>query len=236
MCTVSVVPAKGAYIFTFSRDEAPDRYTPLFAEQQQLPHKKIFFAKDSRAGGSWFTADDRGNIAMLFNGAFCRHEHNDSCTKSRGIILMELFAATGMKMHFEKAAFTGTAPFSVILFEQGILYRLTWDGLQKHVTALLRETGYIFSSATLYNENIQAARRQWLAHYLKTQQHIDGGALLHFHTTYNDGDKENGLVIKRPGSCSTLSISQAVVKPGVTVLKHIDLIGGQIFEQQIFSN
>lgn len=236
MCTVTVVPAKGGYIFTFSRDEAPARYTPHLLVRQHLPHKEIYFAKDSKAGGSWFAADNCGNIAMLFNGAFVKHEKKAQYAKSRGMVLLELFAATGMKKYFEAAELDDVEPFSVVLFEEGILYRLTWDGLKKHVTVLLQESSYIFSSATLYNENIQAARRGWLADFLKAQPSVDAGAMLAFHSDCKTEDTENGLVIKRAGSCSTLSISQAVVKPGLTELKHSDLVTGQILTQQIFKN
>ena len=45
------------------------------------PNKEIYFAKDSKAGGSWFAADNCGNIAMLFNGAFVKHEKKPVCKK-----------------------------------------------------------------------------------------------------------------------------------------------------------
>lgn len=236
MCTVTVVPARDGYIFTFSRDEAPGRYTAQFTAHRQLPHKEIFFAKDSRAGGSWFVADNLGNVAMLFNGAFQKHQKKENYVKSRGAILLELFSAADMKRHFEETGFNGVEPFSIILFEHGVSSRLTWDGVQKHVTVLLREASYIFSSATLYKDEAQAARRNWLAAYLKEQPVVNSDCLFAFHALHKKDDDENGLVIKRPGGCSTLSISQAVVKPGQTILQHMDLVTRQIFKQQIFKS
>lgn len=38
-----------------------------------LEKKKVVFPKDSLSGGSWFTVDERANIAVLLNGAEEKH-------------------------------------------------------------------------------------------------------------------------------------------------------------------
>jgi Transport and Golgi organisation 2 len=233
MCTVSVVPANGTYIFTFNRDEKPERHTLHFICRNKLAHKEIYFTKDSKAGGSWFAADSRGNVIMLFNGAFKKHVKQAFYKKSRGIILMEMAAAADMLLFFKSMLLHTVEPFSVVLFEDKNLYRLTWDGLDKHETLLLNETGYIFSSATLYNDDVQQQRRQWLAGYLMNTAIANGEAVFNFHTGYNKHDKENGLIIERPQGCHTLSISQAVVSDAGIQLKHVDLKTGQKHLQSI---
>ena len=102
MCTVSFVPVKNGFVFTFNRDEKPERHTTHFITQQKLAHKEIYFAKDSKAGGTWFVTDSLGNVAMLFNGAYKKHEKQAAYTKSRGIILLELAAAQNMLQYFKE--------------------------------------------------------------------------------------------------------------------------------------
>lgn len=233
MCTVSVVPATGQYIFTFNRDEKPERHTPHFIKQKQLAHKEIYFAQDSKAGGSWFVADNLGNILMLFNGAFTKHHKKEHYSNSRGIILLQMAAAVNMQLYFKTSLLTGVEPFSIILFEHKNLYRLTWDGVMKHTTKLLNHTPYIFSSATLYNEDVQQQRRQWLSACLKDVEVIHSKTVFNFHAGYNLADKENGLIIERPQSCHTLSISQAVVSSVVVELTHTDLKTGQVHHQSV---
>lgn len=235
MCTVSVVPAKGTYIFTFNRDEKPERHTPHFIRRKKLAHKEIYFSQDSKAGGSWFIADSLGNVIMLFNGAFKEHVKEPVYKKSRGVILMEMAAVADMLSFFKNILLHGVEPFSVILFEDKNLYRLTWDGLNKHETLLLSETSYIFSSATLYNSDVQQQRRQWLKDYLKNTA-ADSKTIFDFHAGYKNDDKENGLIIARPEGCSTLSISQAVLSNTGIQLKHVDLKTGQTHLQSILLN
>lgn len=235
MCTVSVVPAKGTYIFTFNRDENPERHTPHFIRRKKLAHKEIYFAQDSKAGGSWFIADSLGNVIMLFNGAFKKHVKEGAYKKSRGVILIEIAVAGDMLLRFKNMLLDGVEPFSVILFEHKNLYRLTWDGRDKHEALLLNETSYIFSSATLYSSDVQQQRRQWLKDYLKNTA-VDSKTIFDFHAGYNKEDKENGLIIERPEGCSTLSISQAVVSYTGMQLKHVDLKTGQTHLQSILLN
>lgn len=233
MCTVSVVPAKGEYIFTFNRDEKPERHTPHFIKQKKLEHKEIYFAQDSKAGGSWFAVDNFGNVLMLFNGAFTKHSKNEVYGQSRGIILLQMAEAANMLLYFRELVLTAVEPFSVILFENKNLYRLTWDGVTKHEMKLLNNSPYIFSSATLYTDDVQQQRRQWLGDYLMNSAGTNDASVFDFHSGYNKDDKENGLIIERPQSCHTLSISQAVVSDKSIELKHVDVKTGATHQQSI---
>ncbi len=236
MCTVSVVPIKNGRVFTFSRDEKPERYTPHFITNRKLGHKEIYYAEDSKAGGTWFSADSAGNAAMLFNGAFKKHEKQEAYRKSRGVILLELISAQNMLEFYKEENLEGVEPFSILLFESDELFRLTWDNAVKHITPLFNETSYIFSSATLYDEAIQKQRRLWLADFFIQQQQITSNAMFQFHSGYKSYDKQNGLIIERLGGCSTLSISQLVITADAAEMKHVDLITGKEYQHQIVFN
>lgn len=236
MCTVSFVPAKDGFVFTFNRDELPVRYTPHFITQEQLQYKTVYFAKDSKAGGTWFAADSLGNVVMLFNGAFTKHAKQPVYVKSRGVILYEMIAAQDAQQYFGNSCLQGIEPFSVILFENKNLFRLTWDGAEKHVVKLLKEGRYIFSSATLYSDTAQEMRRSWFASYLQLQPQVNSQSVMYFHSKYKSEDRENGLIIEREAGCCTLSISQVVIQDNKLQLKHHDLRTGKIHQQQITLN
>jgi uncharacterized protein with NRDE domain len=224
MCTVSIVPANNHLIFTFNRDEKPERNTEVFLESITTNTKQIYFAKDIKAGGTWFAADDQGNVAMLFNGGFAAHIKAPHHITSRGKILLQIISSTNLLNTFQQADLTQVEPFSLILYHQKNLYRATWDGETKHLTNLAIHQAHIFSSATLYTNQTMLARQNWLTNYLKTTAQITADTILHFHQHQHAEDHTNGLVIDRPFGCKTLSISQAVVHQHKIELRHVDLL------------
>lgn len=236
MCTVSFVPAGRRYIFTFNRDEQPERQTSCYIIQRQLAGKDIYYAKDSKAGGTWFAADNKGTVAMLFNGAFIRHKKQAGYKKSRGIILLELITSQKVLNSFKQQDLENTEPFSIILFECQKLFRLTWDGNNKHIALLETDKPHIFSSATLYDENVQLQRKKWLNDFLIDSLKVNEEIIYSFHAGYNAADKQNGLLIRREGSCSTLSISQAVLQNKNLLLKHWDINTGNFYQKSVIIN
>lgn len=236
MCTVSFVPVKDGCVFTFNRDEQPQRQTPEYIVHQMLNGKNIYYAKDVKAGGSWFAVDSKGNIAMLFNGAFAKHTKRTLYKKSRGLFLLELIATAEMLLCFKQLDLSGIEPFSILLFENKTLYRLTWDGFTKHITPLEMDRPHIFSSATLYEENMQQQRKIWLNNFLGEQENVNEETMYNFHSTYNTADKQNGLLIYREGSCSTLSISQAIFKNKKLQVKHYDIKTCNLYQKSLLIN
>lgn len=226
MCTVSIAPLCNGYAFTFNRDEQPGRYSPQFINRQVLPDKELFYAKDSKAGGSWFVADSIGNVAMLFNGAFTKHARQEVYSKSRGILLLEIAAANNMLACYQDECLQGVAPFSILLFENNKLYRLSWDGAIKHAHSLSGTAYHIFSSATLYTKEVQQQREKWFAAWMDAQP-VTSERVYQFHREYKEADTINGLVIQRPGGCDTLSISQLVLTKEAGSMRHTDLVKGK---------
>ena len=233
MCTISIVPAKDKLIFTFSRDEQTGRKTPEYLMQVDLGFKKIYYARDTRAGGTWFSADDKGNVALLFNGGFTKHEKTGVYARSRGLVLLELISAVSMLDNFNAMALDNIEPFSLILFSAGELFRAVWNGHSKQILPLNPGQHHIFSSATLYTDEVQLQRKAWLEDFLAGLPHITDQDMYAFHNAYNPSDKENGLVIDRNGSLRTLSISQAIVNEKETFIKHWDVIEQLYYEDKI---
>jgi uncharacterized protein with NRDE domain len=236
MCTVSFVPAGRRYIFTFNRDEQPERQTLCYITHLQLAFKDIYYAKDSKTGGTWFAADNKGTVAMLFNGAFIRHKKQTKYKKSRGIILLELIASQKVLYSFKQQDLDNTEPFSIILFEYQKLFRLTWDGNNKHIARLKTDKSHIFSSVTLYDEDVQQQRKKWMNDFLTNSATVNEEIIYGFHANYNAADKQNGLLIKREGCCSTISISQAVLQNKNLLIKHWDINTENFYQQSVIIN
>jgi Transport and Golgi organisation 2 len=232
VCTVSIVPCGQNLTFTFNRDEHPNRTTPEYLSSVQLLHKKIYFAKDVKANGSWFVVDDKGNIAMLFNGAFNKHIKEPLYRKSRGLILLDIFSSKYCSEAFALYDCTNVEPFSIILYENKNLYRLVWDGKNKETTVLNKTENHIFSSCTIYTKEIQQARKNWLQNYFELNN-TNAENILLFHTNYKSSDKENGLVMKRNEILQTLSISQAIIEEDFVYLQHNDLVENKVYKEKI---
>jgi hypothetical protein len=227
MCTVSIVPFKEKLFFTFNRDEDPARQTPEYITKEKIGDKEISFAKDIKGGGSWFAADNKGNMTMLFNGAYVKHEKKLDYRKSRGLILLEMVRQQNMLVYFETIDFENIEPFSIILYENKLLFRLVWDGNKKQVTSLSVNQHHIFSSATIYTNGIQECRKNWLSHYLNENNEPN---MFDFHSNYKKNDTENGLILKRNDQLQTLSVSQAQVSNVEVSIQHFDVL------QQYFYN
>ncbi len=220
MCTVSIVPYKKQLFFTFNRDEHPARQTPEYITKEKIGHKEIIFTKDVKGGGTWFVVDDKGNVAMLFNGGYIKHEKKPAYKKSRGLVLLEIARQSNMLAYYNEMDLQNIEPFSVILYEDKKLFRLVWDGITKEIVPLSLDQHHIFSSATIYTKEIQDCRKEWLQEYLNKNKKP---LMFDFHCNYKKEDVNNGLILKRNENLQTLSVSQAVVNDTEINIQHFDV-------------
>jgi hypothetical protein len=235
MCTVSIIPVNDTIVFTFNRDENIKRQTPEYFVEKITERKTIYFAKDTLAGGSWFTADEYGNVALLFNGALKNHLKKTDYLKSRGLILLEIIASADPVLFFKNYNLDQIEAFSIILFFDSILYRLLWDGVAKITIILDKNEKHLFSSVTLYDEDTQQQRKEWLAHFVQNSV-LTPDTIFQFHLTSHINDKENGLLIQRENGIHTLSISQMVISDSTIDIVHLDVKTNQSISKKISLN
>jgi hypothetical protein len=235
MCTVSIIPVNDTIVFTFNRDENIKRQTPEYFVQKRTEHKTIYFAKDTLAGGSWFTADEYGNVAVLFNGALKKHVKKMDYLKSRGLILLEIIANPNPILFFKDYDLEQIEAFSIILFFDSILYRLLWDGSIKTTIMLDKNEKHLFSSATLYGEHIQQRRKEWLSNFAQNSV-LTPDTIFQFHLTNHINDKENGFLIQRENGIHTLSISQMVISSSTIDIVHLDVKTNKSIKKKITRN
>ena len=235
MCTVSFVRINDAVVITSNRDEHILRENAAAPDFHVLPGKKIIFPRDTRAGGTWFAAADNGTVAVLLNGAFKKHIARPPYRKSRGFILLEMIEAGEPFSFFKELNLDNIEPFTIILYQPGLLHELRWDGTVKHEKKPDVFGNYIWSSSTLYNDEIIKHRENLFQQFTHLPAGITISGIHDFHAG-NNGDDENGFIINRQTGMKTFSITQAVVQPGDILFLHTDLLKQQQFEEAMHIN
>ena len=235
MCTVSFVRVNNSVIITSNRDEHIQRKNAAAPAFHALQNKKVIFPKDAKAGGTWFAAGDNGVVAVLLNGAFEKHIAKPPYRKSRGLILLEIIEADAALDFFNEINLDNIEPFTVILYQPGSLHELRWDGKMKYEKLLDTSANYIWSSATLYTDEVIDRRKNLFERFINTEKKVSADLIHGFHG-YNHGDEENGFIINRQTGLKTFSITQAVVKPDNICFLHTDLLQHQKFQETLHIN
>jgi uncharacterized protein with NRDE domain len=227
MCTVTYLVFGKQICITSNRDEQVNRKAIPPAVYQHK-NKHLTYPKDPLAGGTWFAADEFGNIAVLLNGAKEKHSHKPPYGKSRGLIVIEILQEVDCLATWRKIDLDKIEPFTIVLFFDGNLFQLQWDGHAKDLQSIDSSAPHIWSSSTLYDTEIRINRESWFRKFLMLENELNPEKMLHFHQYTESDNPEYGLVINRNGRLKTLSITQAVTTDKVTVLTYNDLINASI--------
>ncbi|WP_378182993.1 NRDE family protein [Aquimarina sp. SS2-1] len=223
MCTVTLIPTQeNGFILTSNRDEAINRKT-LAPEFYQVDKTRMLFPKDAVAGGTWIGLSDKNTMICLLNGGFEIHERSVSYRQSRGVVVKDLLSADHLKKAISEYDYTGIEPFTIVAanWKSDLeFFELVWDGRQKHVRALEKET-HIWSSSTLYTPEMKKTREDWFDVFQKANV-LSVDMLLDFHKNAGIGDKDIDLQIDR-GFLKTRSITQIVKNGEELSMRYEDL-------------
>jgi len=216
MCTVTFLPLpNNNFILTSNRDEQRLRET--------LPPKnyiengvKMLFPKDKTAGGTWIGISSKNRLICVLNGAYKKHVRKGIYRKSRGVIAKEILQITNLKKYIENIHLEEIEPFTMVIVDwnnnQLNLYELIWDEQIKHFVKLKNEPK-IWSSATLYSNEMKEIRKQWFQNWIDNNE-FASSAILNFHHS-EIGDKEQSVLMKR-SYVETVSIT-SVKKEATTI-------------------
>ena len=198
MCTVTFLPLENNnFILTSNRDEQRQRETfpPKKYEENGIA---LFYPKDKLAGGTWIGTSSKNRLVCVLNGAFIRHKRKESYKKSRGVIAKEILKAPDFKNYIENLELEGIEPFTMVIIDWNNnnlnLFELVWDENQQHFSKLKNEPK-IWSSATLYTQEMTGIRKNWFQNYL-AENEISPESILGFHHS-EIGDKEQSIFMKR---------------------------------------
>jgi len=235
MCTVSFLSKDDQFFITSNRDEQTSRSVSFEPVEEIINDSKLVYPKDPKAGGTWFAINDNGFVCVLLNGAFQKHIPNGSYARSRGLILIDIISAASPSFHLETINLTNIEPFTLILLENRELTEFRWDGDTKHFKTLNTDESYIWSSATLYTNDVMEYRKKLFNQFLERNNVVNASNIIDFHSNNND-DYENGFVINREDTLKTLSITQAIVHKDEIGLNHLDLLSDKEYFISIATN
>ena len=233
MCTVTFIPAKDRYYITSNRDEKSGRKQALPPATYCYDDITLVYPKDADAGGTWIALHNNGNAAVLLNGAFIAHVSQPPYKKSRGLIFLDIISGDMPVEKFQRIDLTNIEPFTLVVFENDSLNECRWDGSRKYHKQLNKNQHHIWSSATLYNEEIVKKREQWFAKWLKENPTPSMQDILHFHQFAGEGDTQNDLLMNRGNNMLTVSVTGIEFNDERATMHYIDLKDNVLYQQQI---
>jgi uncharacterized protein with NRDE domain len=208
MCTVSFIyKGDNDFVLTSNRDEAIGRKT-IAPKLYEEANTVMVYPKDTVAGGTWIGASGQNRLLCLLNGAFVKHKRKTPYEKSRGILVKDLLCVANIEQEIRDYVFDKIEPFTLLIIDWNSnlkLIELIWDGVNVLITHLPLKPR-IWSSSTLYNQEMKSLREKWFSEYL-----VQNGSLkedlFYFHEHYGVGDSMLDMKIDR-GLLKTVSITQ----------------------------
>jgi len=233
MCTVTFIPSKEHIILTSNRDEKHWRSAAHAPAPYPFKTGNILFPKDGDAGGTWFAVHENGNAVIFLNGGFIKHEPQPPYRRSRGLILLDLLDSISPYNSFLEIDLDNIEPFTAVIWDEGRLFECRWTGQQKHYKLLDRKSPHIWSSATLYDDEVIARRRNWFTGWLHKHPAPQQGDILDFHQFTGDGDAHNDLLMNRDGKVFTVSVTSVQIEPSRASLQYLDIRNHQQSTEEI---
>ena len=103
---------------------------------------------------------------VLLNGAEQKHTPNPRYRKSRGLILLDIINSNNFHKGWNLINLSNIEPFTIIAFVDDQLFQIRWNEMEKSLIQLETNKPYIWSSTTLYNEDIISKRERWFSEFL----------------------------------------------------------------------
>jgi uncharacterized protein with NRDE domain len=224
MCTVTYLPlGNNNFILTSNRDETPLRKTiPL--ETYKENGVELTYPKDALAGGTWIGASTKNRLVCLLNGGFKNHTRNRYYKISRGVIVKKILSTDNGVAYINNFDFTDIEPFTLILIDYHLqleAYELVWDGIKKHFKKLAEEPK-IWSSSSLYTEEMKVLRKEWFSDWLAKNDVFQQEKIVDFHQNENLGNTEISLKMKR-AFVETVSITSVKKIASNIEMTYLDL-------------
>ncbi len=223
MCTVTYIPSKEYLYITSNRDEKNWRSDALAPTSYKSTSGNVIYPKDGDAGGTWIAAHQNGNVVVFLNGAFVCHDPQPPYRKSRGLILLDLVNDPSPYNKFQSINLETIEPFTAVITDDKRLHECRWDGSKKYNKELDADAPYIWSSATLYDDQTIARRKTWFDEWIAENSDPDQSEILHFHQFTGDGDSHNDLMMNRNGKVFTVSITSVEVSSNGLQMDYLDL-------------
>ena len=223
MCTVTFIPLRDKVFITHNRDESSSRAKAVAPQEYNVNGHTLLFPRDGAAGGSWIAVNKNGAAAVLLNGAFEKHQWQPPYVRSRGLVFLDIIAADSVIAAYQSLNLQGIEPFTVILWQHGLLYECRWDASKKHISMPSANEAHTWSSVTLYDATAVAKRESWFNEWQQSVPMPAMRDIIRYHLTGGDGDPGNDLQMNRNGETLTVSITAIQLQPSSATMHYIQL-------------
>lgn len=228
MCTVTYYRDQHKTIITSNRDENIGRPLALFPRKVVTNDSVAYYPIDPQTNGTWFVIKNNGNVLVLLNGAEKKHIPNPPYRKSRGLILLDIANADNLLEAWKSINLSSIEPFTLITIVDNQLFQLRWNEIEKTIIELDTSRSYIWSSTTIYSDEIIHKKEKWFSDFLsQKKENIGADDLISFHFNTEKNDTQNGLVINRNNLMLTKNITQCEIANNNFTLTHFDLINNE---------
>lgn len=210
MCCLTIIKTEtNKIVITHNRDEQWSRQTNAPQVQESIVNgKKIWMPKDSLSAGTWIGTDGV-RVAAILNGFKENHVKKPMYRASRGSIIPEFLSSGSTDDFISNFDPSGLEPFTLILLnEDKKILELGWDENKVHFFDKTSYIPLIYSSATLYNNEIRERRKSIFMSRIDDQ--MDNSDIWKFHE--NKGSDHGVFInVDYNEEISTVAISQIVV-------------------------
>ncbi|TND05099.1 MAG: hypothetical protein FD123_3719 [Bacteroidetes bacterium] len=237
MCTVTYLPGPGnSFILTSNRDEKELRRKAQPPRKFSLKGQSVFFPKDMEAGGTWIATGKNHFTLCLLNGGFQKHIPDPPYRVSRGLVLLDFFLYRDAAHFASEYDFNRIEPFTLVVLDTSAgldLVELVWDGKRISATPKDKNLPHIWSSVTLYENEVIAQRRNWFDNWLKESYRFEMKEIMHFHEFGGTGDKMNDLLMNRNNEVLTVSITSIHKSEQGVCMKYKDMTEKKLYSIRI---
>ncbi|OYU54168.1 MAG: hypothetical protein CFE25_16160 [Chitinophagaceae bacterium BSSC1] len=222
MCTVTYIPTNRGYLLTSNRDEHCNRPPAVLPDSKQFQEDGIWYPMDGGAGGSWIALKQGGTTAVLLNGAFEKHIKQTIYRKSRGLIFLSIAKQHDPLHGFTTEDLNGIEPFTLIVKTSKGLFECIWDGQNKHQQEKDSSIAHIWSSCTLYNQEVRLKRETYFSNWLNTKKISSTDLIVEMHQSSPFPNKAENFMMQGSDGISTVSITCIKVDSEQSEIKYID--------------
>lgn len=231
MCTLTYLPTREGFLFTSNRDESTAREKAVFPSFSKSKSGRLLMPLDPQGGGTWILAAENGEAACLLNGAFVNHQRTPPYRKSRGRVIVESFDYPHVDDFLEDYDFENIEPFTLVKIARDsgkkTLHEIRWDGHQLKHNLADSSQAHIWSSVTLYDEQMRAKRKQWFEEWLSLDKEFTLQNIQDFHLHGGEGDPSVDFKMTRSGGLQTISLSSVRVNQSHTHMEYLNLLTHQ---------
>ncbi len=209
MCVLTYIPhGKGHFTITHNRDENIHRPFALPPTSYVIDGETVVGPLDPQSGGTWF-ALHQDWVCCLLNGGFEKHQRKTAYRESRGTVIPSFFKYLDVAKFMYHFNAIGFEPFTLVVFNLKKLevHQLVWDEHIFHCLRLDGQKPHIWSSSTLYSQEVKKGRQQLFDHF--NTSHPNADQVLDFHQINRENDWRESLFVNIDDVIKTVAITQA---------------------------